>query len=92
VQPETSSAIFAAQPTQAAWHSKPSWEIVASEDRMMAPERQASMTKLAKLVKLLKLLKLLKATATSLPSSHVVMLSHPKEVAKVIEDAAAGAK
>ena len=27
-----------------------------------------------------------------LPSSHVAMLSHPKEVANVIEDAAAGKK
>jgi pimeloyl-ACP methyl ester carboxylesterase len=80
VQPETSGAIFAAQPTQAAWHTKPSWYIVASEDHMIAPEHEASMAKL------------LKATTTTLPSSHVVMLSHPKEVAKVIEDAAAGAK
>jgi hypothetical protein len=31
----------------------------------------------------------LKAT-TVLPSSHVPMLSHPREVAKVIEEAAAG--
>ena len=80
VQPETSGSIFAAQPTQAAWHSKPSWYIVASEDRMIVPEHEASMAKQ------------LNATTTTLHSSHVAMLSHPKEVAKVIEDAATGAK
>jgi pimeloyl-ACP methyl ester carboxylesterase len=80
VQPQTSGAIFGAQPTQAAWHTKPSWYIVASNDHMIAPEHEASMAKH------------MKATTTTLPSSHVVMLSHPKEVAKVIEDAAAAAK
>ncbi|PYR24522.1 MAG: alpha/beta hydrolase, partial [Acidobacteria bacterium] len=30
------------------------------------------------------------ARTTVLPSSHVAMLSHPNEVAKVIEEAAAG--
>ena len=80
VQPETSGSIFAAQPTQAAWHTKPSWYIVATNDHMIAPEHEVSMAKQ------------LNATTTTLPSSHVVMLSHPKEVAKVIEDAAGGAK
>jgi len=79
-QPQTSGSIFGAQPTQAAWHSKPSWYIVSSNDRMIAPEHEASMAKQ------------LKATTTTLPASHVVMLSHPNEVAKVIEDAAAGSK
>jgi hypothetical protein len=31
------------------------------------------------------------ATTTTLSSSHVAMLSHPQEVATVIEEAAAGA-
>jgi pimeloyl-ACP methyl ester carboxylesterase len=79
-QPQTSGSIFGAQPTQAAWHSKPSWYIVASNDRMIAPEHEESMAKQ------------LKAATTTLPSSHVVMLSHPKEVAKVIEDAATGTR
>jgi len=79
VQPQTHGSIFAAQPTQAAWHSKPSWYIIASNDHMIAPEQEASMAKQ------------LKATTITLPSSHVVMLSHPEAVAKVIEDAAAGA-
>jgi len=78
VQPQTSGSIFGAKPTVAAWHNKPSWYIVASNDNMIAPEQERSMAKQ------------INATTTTLPSSHVVMLSHPKEVAKVIEDAAAG--
>jgi len=80
VQPQTAGSIFGAKPTTAAWHSKPSWYIVASNDNMIAPEQEKSMAKQ------------MNATTTVLPSSHVVMLSHPKEVAKVIEDAAAGKK
>jgi hypothetical protein len=47
---------------------------------MIAPEQEKSMAKQ------------MNATITVLSSSHVAMLSHPKEVAKVIEDAAAGKK
>jgi pimeloyl-ACP methyl ester carboxylesterase len=80
VQPQTASAIFEAKPTAAAWQNKPSSYIVASNDNMIAPEQEKSMAKQ------------INATTTVLPSSHVAMLSHPKEVAKVIEDAAAGKK
>ena len=80
VQPETAGSLFAAEPTVAAWRSKPSWYIVASEDRMIDPGQEADMAKK------------INATVTTLPSSHVVMLSHPLEVATVIEEAAASAK
>ena len=80
VQPQTSGAIFGAQPTQAAWKTKPTWYVVASNDHMIDPGQEASMAKQ------------MKATTITLPSSHVAMLSHPKEVAKLIEDAATTAK
>ena len=80
VQPQTAGSIFEAKPTAAAWHSKPSWFIVASNDNMIAPEQEKSMAKQ------------IGAITFVLPSSHVAMLSHPKEVANVIEDAAAGKK
>jgi hypothetical protein len=80
VQPQTAGSIFGAKPTAAAWHSKPSWHIVASNDNMIAPEQETSMAKQ------------INATITVLSSSHVAMLSHLKEVAKVIEDAVAGKK
>jgi pimeloyl-ACP methyl ester carboxylesterase len=76
-QPHTSGTIFEAKPSAAAWRLKPSWFIVASEDKMIVPEQQKSMAKT------------IKAATTVLPSSHVAMQSHPKEVAKVIEEAAA---
>ena len=58
----------------------PAWYIVASQDNMIAPDQERSMARQ------------MKATTTELPSSHVAMLSHPKEVAQVIEDAVTGAK
>ena len=76
-QPKTSGAIFEAKPTTAAWRAKPAWYVVSSNDRMIDPEQEKSMAKQ------------IKAKATVLPASHVVMLSHPAEVAKVIEEAAA---
>lgn len=79
-RPPTHGSIFAAQPTQAAWHSKPSWYIVATEDRMIAPRQEADMALR------------IGATTTSLSSSHVAMLSYPVEVANVIDAAAAGTR
>jgi pimeloyl-ACP methyl ester carboxylesterase len=76
-QPKTSGAIFGAKPTAAAWRAKPAWYVVSSNDRMIDPEQERSMANQ------------IKAKTTVLPSSHVAMLSHPAEVAKVIEEAAA---
>jgi pimeloyl-ACP methyl ester carboxylesterase len=59
-----------------AWRSKPSWSIVATEDRTVHPdlERFAAQRMRAKTVEV--------------GSSHVVMLSHPKVVLEVIREAA----
>lgn len=62
--------------TQAAWKTKPSWYIVASNDRMINPDLERTLAKK------------MKATTTTLASSHVAMLSQPKQVAAVILDAA----
>lgn len=64
--------------TVAAWHSKPSWYIVASNDRAIQPGLEATMAKT------------INATTTTVASSHVAMLSHPAEVAAVVERAAGG--
>jgi len=77
-EPKTAGSIFDAKPTTAAWRTKPAWYVVATNDRMIDSNQEKSMAKQ------------MKATTTELPSSHVVMLSHPKEVAGVIEEAAAG--
>ena len=60
----------------AAWRTKPSWFIRPDHDRMLDPEAQATMAKRAG------------AKLTTVRSSHVVMLSHPKDVAAVILSAA----
>ena len=77
-QPQTAGAIFEARPSAAAWHTKPVWYVVATNDRMIDPAQERAMARQ------------MKARTTELPSSHVAMLSHPKEVARVIEDAALG--
>jgi pimeloyl-ACP methyl ester carboxylesterase len=79
VQPQTAGAIFEAKPKAAAWKNRPSWYIIASKDRMIAPEQEAAMAQG------------IGATTSRLPSSHAAMLSHPKEVAAVIAEAAEAA-
>src|SRR4029077_14445163 len=76
-QPKTSGAIFEAKPTAAAWRVKPAWYVVSSNDRMIDPEQEKSMAKQ------------INAKTTVLPSSHGAMLSHPKDVDAVIEQASA---
>lgn len=61
----------------AAWKTKPSWYLRASEDHMIDPAAQALMAER------------MKATTTSIRSSHVPMVSKPAEVAKLILAAAA---
>lgn len=63
--------------TYAAWEHKPSYYIVASKDRMIAPELERAFARD------------MKATVTVLNSSHVPMLSQPARVADVILAAAA---
>lgn len=59
-----------------AWRTKPSWYIVASDDRAILPTLEATMAKS------------IHATTQTIKSSHVAMLSHPREVVDVIERAA----
>ena len=60
-----------------AWRSKPSWSIVATEDRTVHPDLERFAAKR------------MGATTVELKSSHVPMLSHPKHVLDVIRSAAA---
>src|SRR5262249_55186109 len=59
-----------------AWRSKPSWYIVATEDRTVQPELQRFVAKR------------MGATTVELGSSHVPMLSQPQAVLDVIRNAA----
>jgi pimeloyl-ACP methyl ester carboxylesterase len=65
--------------TTPAWKSKPSWYIVAANDRAISPDLEAAQAKK------------IGATTTTVPSSHVAMLAQPSKVAGVILDAASKA-
>src|SRR5215469_11816630 len=69
-----------AKATVAAWKQKPSYAIVATQDRMINPDLERFMAKRAQ------------SQVIELPSSHAVFLSHAKEVAALIEKAATEAK
>jgi len=76
-QSATQSALFATPITRAAWHSKPSWFVISSNDRAIAPEQEISAAKR------------IGAKTLTLASSHVSMLAQPKAVADFIIEAAA---
>jgi len=64
--------------TVPAWRTKPSWYMVASEDRVLSPALEATMAQT------------INAETTTVRSSHVIMLSRPDAVADVIARAARG--
>jgi pimeloyl-ACP methyl ester carboxylesterase len=64
--------------TQAAWRTKPSWYLVASEDRMIPPAAQRQMATRAG------------ATMTEEKGSHAIYVSQPRAVAALIAKAAMG--
>jgi len=64
--------------TAPAWKTKPSWYLVATEDRMIPPDAQRAMSKRAG------------ATVTEVSGSHSVYVSQPQAVAALIEQAASG--
>jgi pimeloyl-ACP methyl ester carboxylesterase len=79
VQGATQSAILSTPIKQAAWHTKPSWFVIASNDQAISPEQEASTAKR------------MGAKTLTLQSSHLPMLSHPEEVANFVIEAAASA-
>jgi pimeloyl-ACP methyl ester carboxylesterase len=70
---------FTHKVTNPAWKSKPTWYMVATLDRSINPEQERMMAKRAH------------ATTVEVNASHVAYMSHPKETATLIEQAAAHA-
>jgi pimeloyl-ACP methyl ester carboxylesterase len=68
--------LFEAEVKGAAWKTKPSWYIVANQDRAVDPNLQRFFA--ARIA----------ATTDEIESSHMVMLSHPEVVIDVIRQAA----
>src|SRR2546426_6441725 len=75
----TNGAAFGAKLTNAARETKRAWRAGAAHDRMIPPDLER------------KFAKAMNAKTITLPSSHVPMLSHPGEVAKLIIEAAKSA-
>jgi pimeloyl-ACP methyl ester carboxylesterase len=72
---------FSAAITSAAWRTKPSWMLVAGSDRTINPELERWYAARANSHKV-----------EVAGASHVVYISHPKEVAALIEEAAKSAR
>jgi pimeloyl-ACP methyl ester carboxylesterase len=64
--------------TEPAWKSKPSWYLVATEDKMIPPDAQRAMAKRAG------------ATVVEAKGSHSIYVSQPRAVADIIDRASNG--
>jgi len=69
-------ATFETTISKAAWKTKPSWFVVATQDETISPDAERFFAKRAG------------STVTEIKGCHVVFISHPEEVAAVIEAAA----
>jgi pimeloyl-ACP methyl ester carboxylesterase len=74
-----STDAFTHKVTSPAWKTKPTFYMVASSDRSINPIQERMMAKRAN------------AKTVEVNSSHVAYMSHPKEAAKLIEEAATSA-
>jgi pimeloyl-ACP methyl ester carboxylesterase len=66
--------------TNPAWRNKPTWYLLTTEDRMIPPDVQRSMSKRAG------------SKVVEIVGSHSIYVSKPEEVAKLIETAAESVK
>jgi pimeloyl-ACP methyl ester carboxylesterase len=76
VQQPLASSAFTDVMGAPAWKSRPSWYLVAQNDEAIPPDAERQFASR------------MGATTVEIPSSHVAMVSHPEEVAELIEKAA----
>lgn len=76
VQQPIAAACFAGKVQHAAWHDKPSWYLQTQDDHALRPAVQRAIAQQ------------IGANVTSIRSSHLSMLSHPDDVARLIDQAA----
>lgn len=62
--------------SEPAWKSKPSWYLIATDDKMIPPDAQRSMSKRAG------------STVVEVKGSHAIYVSQPEAVAALVEQAA----
>jgi pimeloyl-ACP methyl ester carboxylesterase len=75
-QKPINASVFSASTPLVAWHTIPSWYMVATEDHAINPDLERFYAKR------------MNAHTTEIKSSHVMYISHPADVARVIEEAA----
>lgn len=75
-QAASSSAILEYQTKSAAWTEKPSWSVIATLDRTIAPDLQRQMSERAG------------STVVEIVNGHMLPMTNPDEVAEVIRQAA----
>jgi len=73
-----SGAAFGAPATVAAWRAKPTYYAISGNDMMLPPQAEGFFAQR------------MKAKTVTIPSSHASPVSHPEEVAALIEQAAKG--
>jgi len=78
-QHPTAGAALGGKVTTAAWKSKPSWYVVAKNDRMISPQFEELMAKQ------------INANSITVASGHLAMLARPVEIAEFIANAALNA-
>ena len=76
-QKRLAGAAFQQTITAVAWKTRPTWYIASAEDRVVSYDLQTALAKR------------MKAKTTVLHASHMSLLSHPAEVAAVIDEAVA---
>jgi pimeloyl-ACP methyl ester carboxylesterase len=76
VQQALASSAFTDVMGPPAWKSLPTWYLVAQNDEALPPDAERQFAAR------------MGATTVEIPSSHVAMVSHPTEVAQLIEQAA----
>ncbi|MFE5375469.1 alpha/beta fold hydrolase [Streptomyces mirabilis] len=75
-QRPVSASVFDDKPTEAAWKTIPSWDLITTQDHAIAPAEQRFMAERAH------------AHTIEIDSSHAAPVSHPDAVTRIIERAA----
>jgi pimeloyl-ACP methyl ester carboxylesterase len=76
VQQPTAAALFAGRTTVAAWQTKPSWYAVSKQDQTISPDLERFLANR------------MNAHTVELNAGHLSLVSHPREIANLILEAA----
>ncbi|GAA1918553.1 alpha/beta hydrolase [Microbacterium aoyamense] len=76
VQGPIAQGLFASRTTAAAWHDKPCWYAVSRDDQTTTPDLERFLAQR------------MDATTIELDSGHLSMVTHPRQIADLILDAA----